>query len=58
MYKLKSRWSLDQVPAGFFSPKRTYEFQGAKRVHIAANESADNHRECTLQVCAEDRLIA
>ena len=46
----RNRWSLDQVPAGFFAPGRTYEHKGAKRVQIAANEAADNHRECTLQV--------
>jgi len=51
LWPLRNRWSLDQVPAGFFSPTSTYELTGAKRVHIAANGSADSHRECTLQVC-------
>ena len=51
MYLLKNRWSLDQVPAGFFDPTSTYEVKGARRVHIATNGTADSHRECTLQVC-------
>ena len=51
MYILKNRWSLDQVPAGFFAPTSTYEVKGARRVHIATNGTADSHRECTLQVC-------
>ena len=51
LWPLKNRWSLDQVPAGFFAPTSTYELKGARRVHIAANGSADSHRECTLQVC-------
>jgi len=51
LWKPKFRWSLDQVPAGFFAPTSTYELKGARRVHIASNGSADSHRECTLQVC-------
>ena len=51
LWKPKYRWSLDQVPAGFFAPTSTYELKGARRVHIASNGSADSHRECTLQVC-------
>ncbi len=51
LWKPECRWSLDQVPAGFFDPKSTYEHRGSDRVHIASNETADNHRECTLQVC-------
>ena len=50
LFPLRNRWSLDQVPAGFFAPKRTYHHVGDGRVHVAANECADNHRECTLQV--------
>ena len=50
MWLPKNRWSLDQVPAGFFAPTSTYEHKGARRVHIASNGSADSHRECTLQV--------
>ena len=51
LWPMKNRWSLDQVPAGFFAPTSTYELKGARRVHIASNGSADSHRECTLQVC-------
>ena len=51
MWPLKNRWSLDQVPAVFFAPTSTYEIKGTRRVHIAANGTADSHRECTLQVC-------
>lgn len=51
LFPLKNRWSLDQVPAGFFDPKSTYDIKGAHRVHIASNGSADSHRECTLQAC-------
>ena len=50
LYKPKNRWSLDQVPAGLYDPKSTYEFKGARRVHVASNGSADSHRICTLQV--------
>ena len=52
MFPARNRWSLDQVPAGFFAPGRTYEHKGSKRVVISANECADDHRECTLQVVA------
>ena len=62
MFPLRNRWSLDQVPAGFFAPKTTLEHKGASRVHIAANEAADDHRECTLQAhvsafCARCKVI-
>ena len=46
----KHRWSLDQVPAGTFDPKQTYEVKGAKRVCIAANDAFDKHRWATLQM--------
>ena len=46
----KHRWSLDQVPAGTFDPKQTYEVKGAKRVCIAANDAFDKHRWATLQI--------
>ena len=44
------RYSVDQVPAGDFDPKTTYEVKGAKRVCIAANDAFDKHRWCTLQI--------
>ena len=46
----EDRFNVDQVPAGFHAPTTTYANTNAKRVDIASNESADNHRECTLQV--------
>lgn len=49
-FKLQNRWSLDQVPAGFFDPRSTYDTKGVRTVHIASNECSDSHRECTLQV--------
>ena len=49
-YPNSNHWSLDQVPAGLFDPKSTYDVKGVDRVVIAANESADNHRFMTLQV--------
>eukprot|EP00656_Telonema_subtile_P040205 TRINITY_DN4526_c0_g1_i2.p1 TRINITY_DN4526_c0_g1~~TRINITY_DN4526_c0_g1_i2.p1 ORF type:complete len:397 (-),score=39.76 TRINITY_DN4526_c0_g1_i2:153-1343(-) len=52
-----NRWSLDQVPAGLFDPKTTYEVKGATHVHIAANGSADGHRICTLQVLCRNRIV-
>ena len=50
IYPPRMRWSLDQVPAGLYDPKSTYENIGAQRVHIASNGSADSHRFCTLQM--------
>ena len=50
IYEPKNRWSLDQVPAGLYDPKSTYEFKGTRRVHVACNGTADSHRFCTLQV--------
>ena len=46
----ENRFNVDQVPAGFHDPKTTYAKTGVNRVEIASNETADNHRECTLQV--------
>ena len=57
MFLARNRWSLDQVPAGIFAAGRTYEHKGSNRVVIAANECADDHRECTLQVCACDGYL-
>ena len=54
----KNRWSLDQVPAGNFDPKQTYEVKGAKRVCIAANDGFDKHRWATLQVLIRNRKVA
>ena len=51
IYPAACRWSLDQVLAGLYDPKRTYEEKGASRVHVASNGAADGHRFCTLQVC-------
>ena len=45
---------MDQVPAGLYDPKFTYNKKGAGRVHIASNGSADSHRFCTLQVCVRN----
>ena len=53
----KHRWSLDQVPAGTFDPKQTYEVKGAKRVCIAANDAFDKHRWATLQILCRNRKI-
>ena len=39
IYPPHCRWSLDQVPAGLYDPKSTYETRGADRVHIASNGS-------------------
>ena len=50
------RWSLDQVPAGLYDPKSTYEHIGAERVHIASNGAADSHRFCTLQICIRNKI--
>ena len=49
------RWSLDQVPAGLYDPKSTYDHIGEERVHIASNGSADAHRFMTLQVLIRNR---
>ena len=46
----RMRWSLDQVLAGLYDPKSTYENIGAQRVHAASNGSADSYHFCTLQV--------
>ena len=46
----RHRYSVDQVPAGDFDPKSTYEVKGVKRVVIAANEAFDKYRWLTLQV--------
>lgn len=53
LYKI--RFSLDQVPAGAFDPKSTYEEKGADRVVIAANEAFDKYRWCTLQILLRNR---
>ena len=54
----KHRWSLDQVPAGTFDPKQTYEVKGAKRVCISANDAFDKHRWATLQILCGNFKIA
>lgn len=60
IFPSEHRWSLDQVPAGLYDPKSSYEFKGAQRVHVACNGSADSHRFATLQVlvrnATDDRL--
>lgn len=57
VYPAACRWSLDQVPAGLYDPRQTYETTGADRVHIASNGSADSHRFATLQVLLRNRVI-
>ena len=39
IYPPHCRWSFDEVPAGLYDPKCTYETRGADRVHIASNGS-------------------
>ena len=53
----KHRWSLDQVPAGTFDPKSTYEVKGTKRVCIASNDAFDKHRWATLQILICNRKV-
>ena len=56
IFPAEHRWSLDQVPAGLYDPRSTYEKKGADRVHIASNGAADSHRFCTLQVFLRNRM--
>ena len=51
------RWSVDQVPAGAFDPKQTYEVKGVKRVCIANNDAFDKHRWLTLQILVRNRKV-
>ena len=53
--RYRTRYSLDQVPAGNFDPKSTYEFKGKERVVIAANEAFDKYRWMTLQILIRNR---